>query len=203
MGVLALVVVGLLVALVVRLIRGLGSRDVGDMVVVQRQPVPAATPNPAPAAKVPPVRSTPAPAPLPRRPRPSPERRPPARAAGVTPLPRRPAPVSPADGSEWVIAGDVRLSPARGEVWCGDRRVELSPAELGILELLMTSGGRGVTREAIIEAGQLDDSDGPDAVDAMVAQVRRKTGARGRGNVVRKERVVMYFLEGIEPDPEG
>ena len=47
---------------------------------------------------------------------------------------------------------------------------------------MITSGGRGVTRDAIIAAGQLDESDGPDTVDAMVAQVRRKTGVRGRGN---------------------
>jgi hypothetical protein len=225
LGVVALAVVVLLGSVVVLLIRRRDRED--DLEVVQRPagpavpPKPAVSPKPAPAPplparstpapsplgprpgpkRVPPARSTPAPAPLRRRP--TPERVPPARRAEVTPLSRRPGPEPPPDGPEWIVAGDVRLSPARGEVWCGDRRVELSPAELGVLELLMTSGGRGVTRDAIVEAGQLDESDGPDAVDAIVAQVRRKTGVRGRGNVVRKERVVTYFLEGAEPEPEG
>ena len=49
------------------------------------------------------------------------------------------------DGAEWIVAGHIRMSPALGEVWCGKRRVELTPSELGILELMITSGGRGVT----------------------------------------------------------
>jgi DNA-binding response OmpR family regulator len=88
------------------------------------------------------------------------------------------------------------VSRALGEAWCRDRKVDLSSAELRVLELLITSGDRGVTREAIAEAGEVDvDGVGPDAVDAIVTQVRRKTGIRGRGHAVRKERVVTYFLE--------
>ena len=92
------------------------------------------------------------------------------------------------------------MSPALGEVWCGNRRVELSPPELGILELMISSGGRGVPRDALIAAGQLEER--PEMVDAMLAQVRRKTGVRGHANAIRKERVVTYFLEGAGADPE-
>jgi hypothetical protein len=217
LGVVVLAVVVALGSVAVLLVRSRGGEeDDRDLVVVQRPPVPAGPPKPAvsqpavtwpavtqPAVRAPPARSAPAPSPRPRRPLPSPERVLPARRAPVTPSPRRRASEPPPDGPDWIVAGNVRLSPGRGEVWCGNRRVELTPEELGILELLMASGGRGVTRDAIIEAGQLDEADGPDAVDAVVAQVRRKTGVRGQGNVVRKERVVTYFLEGAEPEPEG
>jgi hypothetical protein len=151
-----------------------------------------AAPPARPKAALPPARPKPGPAsPPPRR-----------RAALVTPLARRPprrakppGPPPIADTSGWIVAGNLRVSPALGEVWCGEREIALSPSELRVLELLVTSGDRGVTREAIVAAGELDDSAGPDAVDAIVTQVRRKTGIRGRGHAVRKERVVTYFLE--------
>jgi DNA-binding response OmpR family regulator len=94
------------------------------------------------------------------------------------------------------------MSRTLGEVWSGERKVALSPVELGVLELLITSGERGVTREAIVEVGELDESDAPGAVDAIVASVRRKTGIRGRGHAtVRKERVTTYFLDDVGGDP--
>jgi hypothetical protein len=151
-------------------------------------------PRPTPGSTNVPVRRQPPPVtPLPRRPpRPTPE---PRRVEPPKPA-EPPASGSPGDGTEWIVAGDLRVSPTRGEAWSGDRRVDLTPAELRVLELLITSGDRGVTREELAEAGELDDSRvGPDAVDAIVTQVRRKTGIRGRGHAVRKERVVTYFLE--------
>lgn len=82
-----------------------------------------------------------------------------------------------------------------GEVWSGNHQVSLTPAELGVLELLMTNGGRGVTTDAIIAAAGLDEDSGEVVdPDAIVAQLRRKTGVRGRGQAVRKERVLLYFL---------
>jgi hypothetical protein len=168
----------------------------------------AATPPARPtarAAATPPTRTKRPAATPPARPKARPASIPPRRqSAPVTPLARRAAPprppVPPAtpardDPTGWIVAGDLRLSTARGEVWCGERKIALSPSELRVLELLITGGDRGVTREEIIEAGELDDAAGPDAVDAIVTQVRRKTGIRGRGHAVRKERVVTYFLE--------
>jgi hypothetical protein len=149
-------------------------------------------PMPGPT-NVPPRRQPAAVTPLPRR------------STRVTPLPRRPvepsppaepeSPVPTGESSEWIAAGDLRVSRTSGEVWSGDRKVDLTPSELRVLELLITGGEHGVTREALVEAGELDEGGGPDAVDAIVTQVRRKTGIRGRGHAVRKERVVTYFLE--------
>jgi hypothetical protein len=172
------------------------------------KPVPKAVPKPVTTTKAvtrPPQRPKPGPANVPTRRRP----------AAVTPLPRRPTrstptprpvepprppeppPAAPAGvPAEWIAAGDLRVSPTLGEAWCGDRKVDLTPSEFRVLELLITSGDHGVTREELVEAGDLDDEGvGPDAVDAIVTQVRRKTGIRGRGHAVRKERVVTYFLE--------
>jgi hypothetical protein len=153
----------------------------------------------------------------PQRPTPGPTNGPPRRQpAAVTPLPRRstraatppprravepPPPAQPespvpaGQSAEWIAAGDLRVDRATGEVWSGDHKVDLTPTELRVLELLITNAEHGVTREALVEAGELDEGGGPDAVDAIVTQVRRKTGIRGRGHAVRKERVVTYFLE--------
>jgi hypothetical protein len=160
-------------------------------------------------AKVAPTRPV---APLPRRARAKPSVPPSARRAEVTPLARRHAlPAAPAgsprssttgadhdapspgaedlpgDAGGWIVAGDVRLSPTLGEVWCGNRKIELNAPERETLRRLITSEGRGETPDQIIEAGQLDESDGPNAADAMEAQVGPKTGVHGGGNVVRKE----------------
>jgi hypothetical protein len=127
----------------------------------------------------------------------------PARTLRPAPQPTNKRTVGPSAGApDWLVAGDVRMSRASGEVWCGQRKVELTPSELGVLELLMTAGGEGVTRAAIVEAGQLDDSGRPDVVDAIVATVRRKAGIRPSARaVLRKERVVMYYLEGAGTEP--
>jgi DNA-binding response OmpR family regulator len=94
---------------------------------------------------------------------------------------------APGDAGGWIVAGDVRLSPTLGEVWSGNRKVELSAPERETLRRLITSEGRGVTQDQISEAGQLDESDGPSAADAMEAQDGPKTRVRGGGNVVRKK----------------
>jgi hypothetical protein len=197
----------------------------GEEAYVNKWPVVApAAPKPVPSTKTvatPPQRPTPVPstktvATPPQRPTPGPTNVPAGRQpAAVTPMPRRPprstptprrvepprppeppAPAPTGDPAEWIVAGDLRVSRTLDEAWCGDHKVELSPAELRCLELLITSGDRGVTREELAEAGEFDDDvAGPDAVDALVTQVRRKTGIRGRRHAVRKERVVTYFLD--------
>jgi hypothetical protein len=184
-----------------------------DDEVVVRAPADLVKQPPRPPAAPVPQRRIPAPAP-PRTTERAADPAGPARRPAAPRLARtlRPAPqpakertVEPSAGAgtpDWLVAGDLRMSRSRGEVWCGERRVELTPSELGVLELLMTAGGAGVTRAAIVEAGQLDESGRPDAVDAIVATVRRKAGIRPSAHaVVRKERVVMYFLEGAGTEP--
>ena len=213
------VLVGAGVVIVLR--RPTGGDDDHDEPYVIKKPAdapaaPKPVPKPVPTATPKVVSSTKAVASPTQRPKPRPTDMPARRQpAAVTPLPRRPPrstptpgpvepprraelppPVPAGDPTEWIVAGDLRVSRTLGEVWCGDRKVELNPSELRVLELLISSGDRGVTREALVEASELDDDvPGPDPVEAIVTQVRRKTGIRGRGHAVRKERVVTYFLE--------
>ena len=96
--------------------------------------------------------------------------------------------------------GSLRFCPANGEVWAGRNRVHLTPSELAILELLMTRGNRGVAETDIIAAGGLE-PDGRDIADTL-AKIRRKTGFAGRGQSVRRERVMLYFLDN-DVESEG
>ena len=115
-------------------------------------------------------------------------------AAAVESLPVEPAEDEPE--TEWLESGDLRLRRSTGEVWCGPRQLALTPAELGVLELLMSSGDRGVTPDAIAEAAarDLDDDAGVDP-EAVLAQLRRKTRRPGRMMQLRKERAMLYYLD--------
>ena len=96
---------------------------------------------------------------------------------------------------DWLVVDRLRLNRSTREVFSGSRRITLTPAEFAVLELLMTSGGHGVTRDAIRAAA------------ARRATVRRRltsmgywpsSGARrafrGRGRGVRSERAMVYFF---------
>jgi DNA-binding response OmpR family regulator len=98
---------------------------------------------------------------------------------------------------DWLTSGDLRMRRSTGQVIAHGREVSLTRPELGVLELLLRSGGDGVTPEAIKAAA----GDGEHDPDAIVAQLRRKTGVRGRGQGVRKERVLLYFLGEDEAEP--
>jgi hypothetical protein len=107
----------------------------------------------------------------------TPRRRPPTDAP---PLPE-PAPEEPVDASDWLVVDRLRLNRRTHEVFSGSRRITLTAAEFAVLELLMTSGGHGVTRDAIHAAACPVGNGGeaPD-LDRLVAELRRKTGIRGR-----------------------
>jgi hypothetical protein len=215
LGILALAAAALGAVVIMALRRRSVETDGEVAVVVEKSAV-------APKSQKPPTPMAPPPTPLARRtPRASPagstllveEVAPPARRArdrlarqsvrAVAAAPSTTQPDMDTDAPAWLVSGDLRMSRTLGEVWCGERKVVLSPAELGVLELLITSGERGVTREAIAEAGNLNESDRPGAVDVIVASVRRKTGIRGRGQAtVRKERVTTYFLDGMGGGPD-
>ena len=96
-----------------------------------------------------------------------------------------------------MTSGDLRMQRSTGQVISHGREVSLSRPELGVLELLLRSGSDGVTPEAIKAAA----GDGAGDPDAIVAQLRRKTGVRGRGQGVRKERVLLYFLGEDDAEP--
>jgi DNA-binding response OmpR family regulator len=129
------------------------------------------------------------------RPRRAPPRRRPA--TSVSP----PADVEPPkeeeidEADEWLVAGRIRLSRNTGEVFSGTRRVLLTRTEFAVLELLMTRGGQGVTRDAIRAATRSEDNgeEAPD-LDVILTELWRKTGIRGRGQGMRKERALVYFF---------
>lgn len=99
------------------------------------------------------------------------------------------------DDSQWLVSGRLRMCPATGEVLMGRRRANLDPRELRVLQLLITKGGKGLTAQSIVEAAGLEfDGDDQMAANAIITQVRLKTGMRGRGQTVRHERVLTYFF---------
>jgi hypothetical protein len=121
----------------------------------------------------------------------TPHRRPPTDA----PPPAEPLPEEPADPADWLVVGRLRLSRSAGEVFSGSRRISLTSTEFAVLELLMTRGGHGVTQDAIRAAASTNGNGGePLDLDDILAELRRKTGLRGRGRGVRSERTLVYFF---------
>jgi hypothetical protein len=168
-----------------------------------RNPVIAPTPEPSAAAG--PAEPEPADSPatdtLPaewRRPAERPHRATPRRrpAPSASPLPEEESPQEePASEDEWLVVGRIRLNRRTGHVFAATRRISLTPSEFAVLQLLMTRGGHGVTRDAILAASTAgtDSDDVPDP-DAVLAELRRKTGISGRGQGVRQERALVYFF---------
>ncbi len=89
---------------------------------------------------------------------------------------------------DWLTSGDLSVRRSTGQVFANGREVSLTASEFGALELLMNSGNDGVARDALQAA--VGDQD----PNLVVAQLRRKTGQRGRAPAMRKERVLRYFL---------
>ena len=170
------------------------------------EPVVTAAPAPSTAARPdepePAPNEPPAPDELPggrRRPADRPHRATPRRRAvpstSSPPEEREPAHEEPMSEGEWLVAGRIRLNRRTGEVFAGTRRISLTPGELGVLKLLMTRGGHGVTQDAI-RAASSTGAEGEEVPDpeAILAELRRKTGIRGRGQGVRQERALVYFF---------
>jgi hypothetical protein len=121
----------------------------------------------------------------------TPRRRP---ATDVSPPPE-PAEQEPENPAQWLVVDRLRLNRSTGEVFSGPRRITLTPGEFAVLELLMTDGGHGVTRDAISAAASPGtNGEGPSDPDAILEELRRKTGIRGRRRGVRSERTLVYFL---------
>ncbi len=168
-------------------------------------PDPVVTPAPEPSAAArsaePEPPDSPAGDTLPadwRRPAERPHRATPRRrpAPSASPQPEEePSPEEPASEDEWLVVGRIRLNRRTGHVFSATRRISLTPSEFAVLQLLMTRGGHGVTRDAILAASTTgNDSDDVPDPDAVLAELRRKTGIRGRGQGVRQERALVYFF---------
>lgn len=94
--------------------------------------------------------------------------------------------------SNILAAGDLALDLRARRLTLGGRPVELTPLEFRLLAYLMHHPGRAVHQTELTEHLYADEAErGDNAVEALVARLRRKVGAdairtrRGHGYVVR------------------
>ena len=89
---------------------------------------------------------------------------------------------------------DVVLDVEGRSVRRGDRDVELTPTEFDLLDLLMTSPGRVVPRDRIVDVVWEGEDIGPNALEQHVAGLRRRLEAEGEGRIVHTVRGVGYMV---------
>jgi len=92
--------------------------------------------------------------------------------------------------------GDLRLDPAGKRAWRGEREVALSPLEFALLEALMRSAGRVVTRQRLLAVGWDDAYETrSNVLDAAVTALRAKVDRPFGRHDVTTVRGVGYRLE--------
>lgn len=93
-----------------------------------------------------------------------------------------------------LVCGQLQLDTAGHRAQHADRPLELSARELGVLEVLMLSQGRVVSKEQIMEALCNWDSDlGDNAIEVYIHRLRKKLDATGTR--IRTIRGLGYLLE--------
>jgi DNA-binding response OmpR family regulator len=98
------------------------------------------------------------------------------------------------DRSPVLEAGGIRLNAQTYQAWAGDEPIELTPTEFELLELLMRSAGRVVSRDEI--AGVLHQRQATAyerSVDVHMSHLRKKLEGR-RDAVIRTVRGVGYVF---------
>jgi two-component system response regulator CpxR len=97
--------------------------------------------------------------------------------------------------TEMVTIGDIQLNPATREAWVAGSPVELTPLEFDLLEMLMRSAGRVVSREEITMALFEREATPYDRfLDVHVSHLRTKL-EHGR-KLIRAVRGVGYVFTG-------
>jgi DNA-binding response OmpR family regulator len=97
--------------------------------------------------------------------------------------------------AEEIVIGNIRVRPARREAWVGDHLVDLTAAEFDLLEMLMRSAGRVVSRDEITAALFEREATPYDRfLDVHISHLRKKLEG-GRG-LIRTVRGVGYVLTG-------
>jgi two-component system response regulator CpxR len=105
-----------------------------------------------------------------------------------------------ADTARWkdstvLSIGDIRLNPATREAWVAGSAVELTAAEFDLLEMLMRSAGRVVSREEITAALFEREATPYDRfLDVHISHLRTKL-ERGK-KLIRAVRGVGYVFTG-------
>jgi two-component system response regulator CpxR len=98
-----------------------------------------------------------------------------------------------AGGMEILEVNGVRLSPGTREVWSDGRAVDLTTIEFDILDLIVRSAGRVVSRDELTAAiHQRPASPLDRSLDVHVSHLRKKLGRRGP--VIRTVRGVGYLF---------
>ena len=76
-----------------------------------------------------------------------------------------------------VTAGKIAIDTATGEAWLGETPVALTPGEFRLLQLLLYSAGRTLTRQSILDnLYRLDNDRDENAIEALIGRLRRKIG---------------------------
>jgi two-component system response regulator CpxR len=99
--------------------------------------------------------------------------------------------------SDVLDAHEVRLAPSAREVWCGGEPVLVTTIEFDILEYLVRSAGRIVSRDELTRALYRRSASPFDrALDVHVSHLRKKLGAHG--GLIRTVRGVGYLFPSDE-----
>jgi DNA-binding response OmpR family regulator len=97
--------------------------------------------------------------------------------------------------TEMVTIGEIQVNPSTREVWVASTPVELTPLEFDLLEMLMRSAGRVVSREEITTALFAREATPYDRfLDVHVSHLRKKLEV-GR-KLIRAVRGVGYVFTG-------
>jgi two-component system, OmpR family, response regulator CpxR len=96
----------------------------------------------------------------------------------------------PAALADAIEINGVRLNPAKREVWQGDARVEVTSAEFDVLDVLMRSAGRVVSRDQLAAVlYQREATPFERSVDVHVSHLRKK--------LERKDRELIRTVRGV------
>jgi DNA-binding response OmpR family regulator len=102
--------------------------------------------------------------------------------------------------AEEIVIGNIRVSPTTREAWLNDQVVDLTAAEFDLLEMLMRSAGRVVSRDEITAALFEREATPYDRfLDVHISHLRKKLdGGRGEGGrgLIRTVRGVGYVFTG-------
>jgi two-component system response regulator CpxR len=97
--------------------------------------------------------------------------------------------------TEMVTIGGIQINPATRETWSAGSSVELTPLEFDLLEMLMRSAGRVVSREEITTAlFEREASPYDRFLDVHVSHLRKKL--EGGRKLIRAVRGVGYVFTG-------
>jgi two-component system response regulator CpxR len=94
-----------------------------------------------------------------------------------------------------IVIGNIRVNPTSREAWLNDESVELTATEFDLLEMLMRSPGRVVSRDEITAALFEREATPYDRfLDVHVSHLRKKL--EGGRSLIRTVRGVGYVFTG-------